>query len=160
MIEDLSGEDDVILWDEYSTSALREFLESASEILEYEFFNTALTKETVDSVIDKFKMLGEDERGLFLTIGCTRYFDGLEAYYHSVLSDNEELITLSTLILESEYMYAVYLESPDSREALDSFVSKTEEALNIYTSLSDKTRADEYLKPLIDRYKSIYDSLK
>ena len=147
-----------LLWDDYSATNLNAFLKDASYILEYKHFGAQLDKAIVDSVTAAFRALPSFEQKIFYMIGCSLYYDALEAYYHEVFVDDESAKEFATSVFEAEYAYVNYVQNTSNIEALDNFKSKIKTAISSYLAITNRSMRNSYFSAIYEYYKEIYNN--
>jgi len=158
VIEGENSASNQILWDAYTATKLSSFLKDASYILEYKHFGTQLDKAVADSVTAAFRELSAGDRKIFYMIGCTLYYDALEAYYHEIFADDESAKKFATSVFEAEYAYVNYVQNTSNTAALESFKTKMKTAISSYLAINNRSMRNSYFSAIYEYYKEIYNS--
>ena len=87
------------------------------------------------------------------------YYDALEHLYHEAFSNDGPAKKFATAILEAEYAYTAYQQTPENQAALASFKEKMEIAKSLYDSISNTDMRNQHFKEIFDYYSAVYDTL-
>jgi hypothetical protein len=154
-VKDGEGELKYRTFDLYHSADIQDFLADAAYIMNAGVEGELPTAADVSAAMAALRELDDLSKERLITLGVLRpYYEGLEAYYHSILPDADELVDA---ILAAEYQYLAY-ETEPTPEALTAFNEKMAAAIALYDPYENKDSLGEDLLSVYRYYLEKYNS--